>query len=300
LFAGGAGLLSTAFDYTRFMQMLLNGGTLDGQRILSVQSVAEMSRNQIAAGEPHFDIASAAGGRSCGAIIRDCPSGGACTNHGTNETSGAGSSGCATAGIGWGFGLQIVTEEERVCFAGTRGEFGWDSGSCLASANPAAGTVALIFSQLVPRQDDDFYEFRRMVACAIDDPPSYSSLAASRCPPLAPRSPRIGWCPRSSSWCPTAVAWVTVLTRVEWAVGALLVCLFTLAAVLILLRCAGARAKIPQPETENEEIDPPTARRYVMKSRPNPRRQARVPFLKLLVPWLCGQADRKQTVQPCL
>ena len=34
-FSGGAGLLSTATDYARFLQMILNGGQLDGQRILS-------------------------------------------------------------------------------------------------------------------------------------------------------------------------------------------------------------------------------------------------------------------------
>jgi CubicO group peptidase (beta-lactamase class C family) len=38
-FSGGAGLLSTAPDYARFLQMLLNGGELDGVRILSRPSV---------------------------------------------------------------------------------------------------------------------------------------------------------------------------------------------------------------------------------------------------------------------
>lgn len=38
-FSGGAGLLSTAMDYARFLQMLLNGGTLDGKRLLSRKTV---------------------------------------------------------------------------------------------------------------------------------------------------------------------------------------------------------------------------------------------------------------------
>lgn len=38
-FSGGAGLLSTAEDYARFCQMLLNGGELNGQRLLSRKSV---------------------------------------------------------------------------------------------------------------------------------------------------------------------------------------------------------------------------------------------------------------------
>jgi CubicO group peptidase (beta-lactamase class C family) len=46
-FAGGAGLLSTAADYSRFLQMLLEGGTLDGKRYLSRKSVEQMSQNAL-------------------------------------------------------------------------------------------------------------------------------------------------------------------------------------------------------------------------------------------------------------
>lgn len=42
-FAGGAGLISTAGDYARFLQMLLNGGQLDGARILSPATVSLMT-----------------------------------------------------------------------------------------------------------------------------------------------------------------------------------------------------------------------------------------------------------------
>jgi len=42
-FSGGAGLLSTAEDYGRFLQMILNGGELDGERILGRKSVELMS-----------------------------------------------------------------------------------------------------------------------------------------------------------------------------------------------------------------------------------------------------------------
>lgn len=47
MFAGGAGLVSTAYDYAIFMQMILNGGTYNGKRILSANSVRMMSANQI-------------------------------------------------------------------------------------------------------------------------------------------------------------------------------------------------------------------------------------------------------------
>jgi CubicO group peptidase (beta-lactamase class C family) len=46
-FNGGGGLISTAGDYSRFLRMLLNGGALDGERILSADTVALMGRNQI-------------------------------------------------------------------------------------------------------------------------------------------------------------------------------------------------------------------------------------------------------------
>jgi len=45
-FSGGAGLVSTARDYARFLEMTRNGGTLDGVRVLSPRSVALMTTNQ--------------------------------------------------------------------------------------------------------------------------------------------------------------------------------------------------------------------------------------------------------------
>jgi CubicO group peptidase (beta-lactamase class C family) len=46
-FSGGAGLLSTARDYARFLEMIRLGGSLDGARILSPRSVGLMTTNQI-------------------------------------------------------------------------------------------------------------------------------------------------------------------------------------------------------------------------------------------------------------
>jgi len=48
-FAGGAGLLSTARDYSRFLEMTRNGGVLDGVRVLSPRTIALMTTNQIGA-----------------------------------------------------------------------------------------------------------------------------------------------------------------------------------------------------------------------------------------------------------
>jgi CubicO group peptidase (beta-lactamase class C family) len=50
LFSGGGGLVSTAADYLRFCQMLLNGGELDGVRILSPATVRRMTTDSLPPG----------------------------------------------------------------------------------------------------------------------------------------------------------------------------------------------------------------------------------------------------------
>lgn len=49
-FSGGGGLLSTASDYARFCQMLVNGGELDGVRLLSPKTLAVMTSDQLPPG----------------------------------------------------------------------------------------------------------------------------------------------------------------------------------------------------------------------------------------------------------
>ncbi|MBI5322068.1 MAG: beta-lactamase family protein [Bradyrhizobium sp.] len=47
VFSGGGGIYSTAPDYLRLLQALLNGGSLDGAKILKAETVALMAANQI-------------------------------------------------------------------------------------------------------------------------------------------------------------------------------------------------------------------------------------------------------------
>jgi CubicO group peptidase (beta-lactamase class C family) len=47
--SGGAGMSTTADDYLRFCQMLLNGGSLDGRRYLSRSTVALMTADHLGA-----------------------------------------------------------------------------------------------------------------------------------------------------------------------------------------------------------------------------------------------------------
>ncbi len=55
-FSGGSGLVSTAPDYARFLQMLLNGGSLAGVRILSPKSVELMTADHVAWSKGQFGL----------------------------------------------------------------------------------------------------------------------------------------------------------------------------------------------------------------------------------------------------
>jgi CubicO group peptidase (beta-lactamase class C family) len=46
--SGGGGLVATTGDYARFLQMLINGGQLEGRRVLKPESVQRMRRNEVA------------------------------------------------------------------------------------------------------------------------------------------------------------------------------------------------------------------------------------------------------------
>jgi CubicO group peptidase (beta-lactamase class C family) len=62
VFSGGGGMLSSAGDYARFCQMLLNGGQLDGVRILAPKTIALMTSDQLPPGaERHTPVAIAIG-----------------------------------------------------------------------------------------------------------------------------------------------------------------------------------------------------------------------------------------------
>jgi len=73
-FSGGAGLSSTAQDYVRLLQMLLNGGELDGARILSPMTVDLMTSNQIGDAPAGSIVQPGSAGFGLGVAIRGGPS----------------------------------------------------------------------------------------------------------------------------------------------------------------------------------------------------------------------------------
>ncbi len=88
--SGGGGLYSTVHDYSRFAQMLLHGGTLDGVRILGRKTVDLIS-----------------------------------TDHLTPEQR-RGDSWDTQRGYGYGLGVRVMTNPELAGINGSVGEWGWD------------------------------------------------------------------------------------------------------------------------------------------------------------------------------
>jgi len=84
-FSGGGGLMSTAGDYARFCQMLLNGGQLDGVRLLGRKTVDYMASNHLA---------------------------------GTSQAQLPG-------GRGFGLGFAVIEEPSLTGVASSKGEYSW-------------------------------------------------------------------------------------------------------------------------------------------------------------------------------
>jgi CubicO group peptidase (beta-lactamase class C family) len=95
--SGGGGLVSTAIDYSRFAQMILNGGELDGRRYLSPAAFKEMTTDHIGPGSGV--------GRDYFYFPGD--------------------------GFGYGYGIAVRTDpgEAKPPPPGSIGELKWDSGS---------------------------------------------------------------------------------------------------------------------------------------------------------------------------
>ena len=70
MLSGGGGLTSTMADYLRFVMMLRNRGSLDGKRIIKPETLALMTRNQIAGLDRKYFRARAAYGFGLGFAVR--------------------------------------------------------------------------------------------------------------------------------------------------------------------------------------------------------------------------------------
>ena len=127
-FSGGAGLLSTAADYGRFLQMMLNGGELDGTRVLSPSTVALMTVDHIG----HLGIRTGAGvGFGLGFRVR--------------TDVGAGGEAGSVGDYGWGGAYHSTY---------------W--------VDPVEDLVVVYFTQIIPATGlDDHAKLRALVYSAI-------------------------------------------------------------------------------------------------------------------------------------
>jgi CubicO group peptidase (beta-lactamase class C family) len=135
--AGGAGLGSTAMDYARFLQCLLNGGTLDGVRILGPATVRQMTADHLG------DIPAERNGPS-----RDL----------------------LPPGHGFGLGFAVRLDDGLGSQLGSKGMYYWSGISgTVFFVDPAKDFFAILLTQ-APNQRT-FYRplFRNMVYAALMD-----------------------------------------------------------------------------------------------------------------------------------
>ena len=135
--SGAGGLVSTADDFARFGEMMLNHGSLDGTRILSRPTVETMTSDQLTSDQK--------------ARTPWLP--------GYFETHG------------WGFGMSVVTRRDEI--ASSIGKYGWDGGMGTSwYSDPAEEMVTILMTQVSwssPNPPNVFRDFWTLSYSAIDD-----------------------------------------------------------------------------------------------------------------------------------
>ena len=119
LHSGGGGLTSTAGDYWRFAQMMLNDGELDGRRIINPDTVSLMTQNHVSEKLLPMSFNGIAPGEF--------------------------------SGYGFGLGYCINIDPARTAAAGSAGDFGWGGmADTYCWVDPARQLVAILMQQYLP------------------------------------------------------------------------------------------------------------------------------------------------------
>jgi CubicO group peptidase (beta-lactamase class C family) len=130
MFSGGGGLVSTAADYLRFSQMLLNGGELDGVRILSPATVRQMTTNSLPQGLRIANSSNYVGPQN---------------------------------GASWGLGFAIRADAARSKVPGSVGSFTWNGlWGCYFWVDPAESLIAIQLIQTGKNCDPFLIAFRNL------------------------------------------------------------------------------------------------------------------------------------------
>ena len=135
LISGGGGLVSTAADYHRFCRMLLDGGTLDGVRILGRKTLALMTMNHLPG------------------------------NADLTQLSRSMFSEAIYSGQGFGLGFAVNLDPARAMAPGSAGEFYWGGiFSTYFFIDPVERVSAVFMTQLMPSSS---YPVRRQLKTMI-------------------------------------------------------------------------------------------------------------------------------------
>lgn len=141
ILGGGAGLLSTAHDYDRFMTLMLRGGELDGVRLLSSRTVELMTENHL---PDDTDLETLAIGSF-------------------SETS--------YAGVGFGLGMSVVSDRRKNKSLASEGSFAWGgAASTYFWVDPIEDLTVGFYTQLLPSSTYPLRrELQRLVYQALVD-----------------------------------------------------------------------------------------------------------------------------------
>ena len=139
--SGGGGLVSTAGDYLKFAQMLLNGGTANGHRYISRKTLDLMTANHL-------------------------PGNGSIASMSKSLFSEA-----AYDGIGFGLGFATTMQSSRTLMPGSDGDYFWGgAASTFFWIDPEEDLIGLFMTQLMPSSTYPVRrEVRTMVYAALDD-----------------------------------------------------------------------------------------------------------------------------------
>jgi len=117
--AGGAGIFSTAGDFARFAQMLCNGGTLEGKRILGRKTIELMTANHMVVLPNHQ---------------------------------------AATRQKGFGLGVEVTTDLGQLAVPSSVGQFGWyGAATTYCQIDPRESIVAIALAQHFPFNEHNFF-----------------------------------------------------------------------------------------------------------------------------------------------
>ena len=140
LISGGGGLVSKAGDYLRFCRMLINGGELDGARILSPKTIELMTMNHLPGGK---DL---------------------------TQMSLSLFSEANYAGIGFGLGFSVTLDQAKAMIPGSVGDYSWGgAASTYFWIDPKEDLIAIFMTQLMPSTHYPVRrEFRTLVYSAFE------------------------------------------------------------------------------------------------------------------------------------